>query len=789
MSGILSVGGAGAVGVSGFYPVQINDSLRFNDDDSAYLNRTPSSASNRKTWTFSAWIKLSSFTQGERGIIFQSNYGGPTIYQDSGLRFAHAWDPAGTDYIRETVAVFRDPSAWYHVVWWCDTTQAGTRWKIYVNGVEQSLQTPSGNNGEPAQNTDLNINSANSHTIGNFIGNYFDGYMAEVNFIDGTALDATSFGEAKDGTWIPKSYSGSYGTNGFHLEFNGNTNDTSGNSNNWTANNISAHDYVPDSPTNNFGTFNPLMYRWASNTTTLSEGNLKSTGSSGYAFGTINIPTSGKWYFETYTVAGTSVGTVGVGDGNLLQNSSVSDVVYYFSNGNKSVNGTVTAYGATWTTGDVIGVACDADSNTVTFYKNGSSQGSISYDPSGTTVFFGNWGTTGYFVLNHGQDSTFAGNTTAGGNTDGNGIGDFKYAPPSGFLALCTANLPEPTIISGAEYFNTVLYTGNASTQSITGVGFQPDLVWLKQRSSPTRSHRLNDSVRGANKQLYPDLINAEGTATNELTSFDSDGFSLGSANGVNGIDTYVGWNWKAGTAFSNSAGSNGATIASSGSVNTDAGFSIVSYVGTGSAGTVYHGLSSTPEFITIKDRDYATGRPWGSYHFKLNNGVNPEDERIQLNEVTSETNDTFIFNSTAPTSNVFSVALSSWNNTSNNDIIAYCFHSVDGYSKVGSYTGNGLADGPFVFTGFRPAWVLIKSRTAGYDWVLDDAVRSPYNEGNATLYPNDSYVEYTGGLYGIDFLSNGFKPRTSYGQYNQSGGGYIYLAFAESPQKYSNAR
>ena len=797
--------GSGATG-GGFYDYEIDNSLRFNDDDSAYLSRIPSSASNRKTWTFSAWIKLGSLSQGERGIIFQSNvgldYGGPTIYQDSGLRFAHAWDPSGTDYIRETVSLFRDTSAWYHVVWWCDTTQAGTRWKIYVNGTEQTLQTPSGNNGEPAQNTDLNINSTNTHTIGNFLGNYFDGYMAEVNFIDGQALDATNFGETKSGVWIPKAYGGSYGTNGFYIDFSNNSTatnlglDSSGNSNNWSVNNIATTDQMIDTPTNNFATWNPIWKyvsteSWGQTGTTL-EGNLRWNGNSGNEVqsgiaATFQLPTTGKWYWECIATSepSTSISWLGIIDED-------TNVV-------KTASNTLT-----FGTGDIINLAFDADNQRMYFGKNGTF--GAGQDPTNPTdgtsatgsgylpYCAGNKGTGGsdpQFTANFGQDSTFAGATSAGGNTDANGVGDFKYSVPSSYLALCTANLPEPTIVDGTENFNTVLYTGNDSTQSITGVGFQPDLVWIKQRSVPDRAHRLNDSVRGANKQLYSNLTNAEGTATDELTSFDSDGFSLGSANGVNGIDTYVGWNWKAGTSFSNSAGSNGATIASSGSVNTDAGFSIVSYVGTGVAGTVYHGLTSTPEFITIKDRDYPTGRPWGSYHFKLNNGVNPEDERIQLNENTGETNDTFIFNSTAPTSNVFSLGTSSWNNTSGNDIIAYCFHSVDGYSKIGQYTGNYNVDGPFVYTGFRPAFVIIKSAvTTGYDWYMMDSTRTTYNGSQNWLSPSQAISEDTSTGENVDFLSNGFKIRTNWTRLNDSGSPrYIYLAFAENPFKYANAR
>ena len=789
--------GSGATG-GDFYDYEINDSLRFNDNDTAYLNRTPSSAGNRKTFTFSAWVKRANLGINTR--ILGTSY---TSSSEFYLRFksndtleygSYEGGGASNNFQVITTQVFRDVSAWYHIVFRWDTTQstAANRLRIYVNG-EQITAFSTAN--YPSQNYDgIWNNTVNQHRIGyGSSGEPFDGYMAELNSIDGQSLDPTSFGQTKSGVWIPKSYGGSYGTNGFHLNFSNNSTatnlglDSSGNSNNWSVNGISTTDQMIDTPTNNFGTFNPLMYRWASNTTTLSEGNLKSTGSSGYAFGTINIPTSGKWYYETYTVAGTSVGVMGVGDGSLLQNNDVSNVVYYFSNGNKSVNGTVTAYGATWTTGDVIGVACDADSNTVTFYKNGSSQGSISYDPSEKTVFFGNWGTTGYFVLNHGQDSTFAGATTAGGNSDANGRGDFKYAVPSAHLALCTANLTEPTIIDASEYFNTLLYSGNGGTQSITGVGFQPDFVWLKGRNFVS-NHRLNDVVRGASNSLKVNTTSPEDTtSTNYVTSFDSDGFSLSSGNGdVNQSGgTFASWNWKAGgAAVSNTAGS----ITSQVSANVDAGFSVVSYA-SGSSGnkTVGHGLGATPTMIFTKSRDATSSFNWSVYHKDTATTVN---KYLIWNGVNSLTdNGISIWGAALSDTNANTFGIRSGNGVNaNTNCIAYCFADVEGYSKAGSYIGGG-SNFPFVFTGFRPAWVLIKSYTAGYDWVLDDAARSPYNEGNATLYPNDSYQEYTGGAYGIDFLSNGFKPRTSYGQYNQSGGGYIYLAFAENPFKYANAR
>ena len=532
-----------------------------------------------------------------------------------------------------------------------------------------------------------------------------------------------------------------------------------------------------------------------------SEGNLQainSTSTSRRTYSTIAVK-SGKWYFEYY------VNAIGSSTTNAFGVQQATDVWAdglraYRANGDY-FNGTGWAsYGATFTTGDIISFAVDYDSDTIEFFKNNVSQGqktSVGFDTSYDYVALINLVSSFKATANFGQDSTFAGGTTAGGNADGNGVGDFKHPVPSGFLALATANLPEPTIIDASEYFNTILWTGNGSNpRTLSGLDFAADFIWHKSRSNASMSsHAIQDSVRGfnTNNNLYTNLTGSETDYPNRgvINSVSSTGFTFNqnasdysTADGLNeNNQTFVAWNWKAGTAFSNSAGSNGATIASSGSVNTDAGFSIVSFnfQSTGNQ-TIGHSLGVQPSMIIMKSRD-SSADAWWVYHESIG-----ASNYLRLNSVNQKTTNSGVW-STTPTNQVFTIGSLMTTSNYGTSQIAYCFADVEGYSKVGSYTGNGLADGPFVFTGFRPAWVMIKSHTAGYDWVLDDAARSPYNEGNATLYPNASYAEYTGGAYGIDFLSNGFKPRTSYGQYNQSGGGYIYLAFAENPFKYSNAR
>jgi hypothetical protein len=527
--------------------------------------------------------------------------------------------------------------------------------------------------------------------------------------------------------------------------------DVSGQGNHWTPNNLDYRDSLIDSPANNFAVMNPLNTA----TSTLSEGNLKVlTQASGYSpcvatFG----QRSGKWYWEHFVQDTSTADFIGVVDdtwdvesgnyvGGLLGSSGVDSISYY-ADGSKYINGTGTSYGASYTTADFIGVALNLDDDEITFYKNGVSQGVISYTFSGNDILPANGEGTGTsntatFIVNFGQDSTFSGATTAGGNTDANGIGDFKYAPPAGYLALCTSNLPTPTIVDGSEHFNTVLYTGTGATQSITGVGFQPDFVWAKRRSA-TGDHILSDSVRTAGKYLSSNLTAAEITST-DFDSFDSDGFTVNAVDQTGGLNasgsTYAAWNWKAGgTAVSNTDGS----ITSQVSANTDAGFSIVSYTGTGANATVGHGLSSAPEMIITKPRNSADN--WISWHTALG-----ATGYIYLNLTNASNTGAAVWNSTLPSSTVFSIGTSSNINTSGQTQVAYCFHSVDGYSKVGSYTGNGSSDGTFVYTGFRPAWVMVKtSSLAGQYWNIFDNVRDPFNDQNTqSLYPNVSDAEGT---------------------------------------------
>ena len=333
-----------------------------------------------------------------------------------------------------------------------------------------------------------------------------------------------------------------------------------------------------------------------------------------------------------------------------------------------------------------------------------------------------------------------------------------------------TNGLDKPT-----DYFNTVLYTGNGTAdRTVTGVGFQPQWLWIKERSNVS-THSLTDIVRGASKRLQSSGTDAEfDTGTDNVRSFDSDGFTLGTGGQVNeNTQTYVSWNWLAnGTGSSNTDGSITSTV----SANTTAGFSIVSYTGTGSNATVGHGLGSTPGMIIWKNRSASNG--WIVYHHK--NTSAPETDYLELHS-TNGTNDlNTIMNDTAPTSSVFTVGTEGADNNSGNNFIAYCFSEVKSFSKFGSYTGNGNADGTFVYTGFKPAFVMTKRTDSTESWNMSDNKRNPFNVGDKYLLANTSDAE--GDVDFIDYTSNGFKWRGNYTSTNASGSTYIYMAFAESP-------
>jgi len=793
---IISGGGAvvGAGGAAGGY--EIERSLRFNSADSAYLNRTPASAGNRKTWTWSGWVKISGL-DSTRPLFAAYIGSGSTdnqffsLFFDGGTLRTSGYSTA---YLA-TTAVYRDPSAWYHIVCSVDTTSAtaNNRIRLYVNGVEVTVFSTRNN---PSQNADLGINQAAQHEIGQNggFGSYFSGYMTEINFIDGQALTPTDFGEfnSDTGVWQPIDYTGTYGTNGFYLPFSDNASTTtlgddfSGNNNDWTTNNFSVtagagNDSLVDSPTRygtdtgaggevrgNYCTANPLL---RGGNLTISNGNLGLNSNSNWttAYGTFLIPTTGKWYWEVTAGGSNTNPGIALSTSNLSGNLStypadtIVSYTYYGSNGNKYTGpgNTNTAYGATFTTNDVIGVAFDADAGTLVFYKNNASQGTaFSSLTSQYIPVFGVFD-SGVQAINFGQRP-------------------FAYTAPSGFKALVTTNLPAPTIADGGEYFNTVLYTGTGSSLGVTGVGFQPDWVWIKERNGAA-DHGLYDVLRGVQNQLESNTTTAETAEANGLTAFGTDGFTVGSLAQLNtSADTYVAWNWKAnGAGVSNTAG----TITSTVSVNTTSGFSIVTYTGTGANATVGHGLGVAPSMVICKRRN-GTGAWVIGFTFS---GFTWSTDYFQFDTAAKRSDGAGTVFTGAPTSTTIAVGTDANTNGGSSTLVAYCFAPVAGYSAFGSYTGNGNADGPFVYTGFRPRYVLLKVSSTTGDWQIFDTARNTYNIMNLRLDANANDAESTAA--NLDTVSNGFKLRTASAAVNGSGATIIYACFAENPFSIALAR
>ena len=328
------------------------------------------------------------------------------------------------------------------------------------------------------------------------------------------------------------------------------------------------------------------------------------------------------------------------------------------------------------------------------------------------------------------------------------------------------------TINKSTDHFNTKLYTGNSSTNNITGVGFQPDWLWIKSRST-TENHVIYDAIRGVTKQLYPNTSGAESTNATALTAFGTDGFNLATSNAntnANGT-TFASWNWKAGggQGSSNTDGSINTTYTSA---NTTAGFSISTYTGTGSTATVGHGLGVVPKMIIVKKLNAL--KDWRIYHASVGN-----TKQLFLNDSGTADTDSTIWNNTSPTSSVFTIGTNGGANDSGSNYVAYCFAEKTGYSKFGSYTGNGNADGTFVYTGFKPAFIIVKKSNLSEDWEMFDNKRLGYNVDNNNLVPNTTSIEATTDR--LDIVSNGFKFRATSGSVNASGDTYIYMAFGQS--------
>jgi hypothetical protein len=783
-------------------------SLRTRASASAYLNRTPSVAGNRQVWTWSGWAKRGTLT-GDQAIFFAGTAGNNNTlrFNSDNTMYVFRYDGSIT-WGLSTTQVFRDPSAWYHVVVAYDSTQATStnRVKLYINGTQVTAFSSAT---YPSLNLNGDVNNTVDHRIANNnASNNFDGYQTEDVLVDGQALTPSSFGStnALTGVWQPARYTGTYGTNGFYLPFTDNSalttssnvglgKDFSGNGNYWTTNNISitagvTYDSMTDVPTLTSATAANYCVANAVNAptnSTITNGNLTvdGGGSAQYSFAQSTFAlTSGTYYFEA-TLSTATATSNGLG---LLLPTVSKNISTYSTSGVYAINwgnsgqissitngGTAVTISTTnWVNGNVIQVAYNATNGNIWFGRNGTwypaTNGGTVGDPaantnptvvgvSGLTPTAINYGNGTKWDLNFGQRP-------------------FSYTPPTGFVALCTYNLPTSTILQGNKVMDATLYTGTLLSNSITNAAaFKPDLVWLKSRSAAT-NNELTDSVRGVTKALVSNSTAAETTDTQGLTAFNTNGFTVGTNTDYNNLAaTYVAWQWQAGQG-STSSNTNG-TITSTVSVNASAGFSIATFTGTGAAGTVGHGLGVAPSMYIIKQRS-ATG-DWFVYHQSVGATAG-----LFLNLTTASTTNTY-FNNTSPTSSVFSIGTAGGLNANGVTAIAYCWTPIAGYSAFGSYTGNGSADGPFVYTGFRPRWVMMKLVNSASDWYLFDTARDPYNVSQAVLYPNLSDAEGTFSTRFLDILSNGFKLRTTANP--NTSNTIIYMAFAENPFRNALAR
>jgi hypothetical protein len=777
------------------YP--INNSLRFRSSASANLTRTPASASNRRTWTWSGWVKrgaLGSF----RGL-FTANYSSvPWFFL--GFGSGNTLDvaaTAGSSASWQTTAVFRDPSAWCHVVLAVDTTSATStmngsstdRFRLYVNGVQYVISGGT----VPTQNSDLQVNNTVSHTVGGYSGEFFDGYLGEVNFIDGTALTPSSFGTTDAyGIWQPIPYTGTYGTNGFYLKFTDNSalttssnvglgKDFSGNGNYWVTNNISitagsTYDSMTDVPTNtnsntaNYCVLNPINL---GDNNTLSNANLSATiatTSGRPVYGSIAV-TSGKWYWETLYVSSTAdnlaVGVNGAGLGQNINAFSTSPNIIYYSSFVSRNNTEIASGLAVSTTNDIIGVGLNLDASTISFYKNNTlltTQNLPTGDGSGWRPVWIN--------------ATSAGNQSFAANF---GQRPFSYTPPTGFNRLNTYNLPTPTILAGNQYMDAITRNGFGTSGGSVATNFQADLIWEKPRNI-TQSHYIVDSVRGITSGTAPFLssnstsqeqnANWYNAPTPTSISFNSNDWGTST--------TLVDWIWRAnaGTNVSNTQG----TITSTVSANTTAGFSIVTFTGNGtSSQTVGHGLGVAPAMIIEKRRN--AGQNWYVYFPQI--GTNGT-----FFEGLNNTNTAFTPSTGQITVNSTTITLVNTgdHNVNGATYVDYCFSAVAGYSAFGSYTGNGSSDGVFVYLGFRARFLMIKCSSSTGGWVMLDTARDPYNDVDNYLYANSSATD-AGSSNVLDINANGFKIRNSWTDINGSGTTYVYMAFAENPFKIARGR
>jgi len=808
-----------AGGASGDLGDPINQSLRFVGSQS--LNKAFS-----QNWqsniTISLWLKRANL--GGNYYVFLLDTGGNNIpiAFDTSDRIKSI-NGSGTGTV--STAKFRDTSAWYHIV--------VNNSYLWVNG-QEILSNPnnliSGHTGQD----DCYIGVYGVNNI-----HHYKGQIADVYLIDGQTKDKDDFGRYnEDGVWVPKNYEGTYGNNGFHLTFDSSAglgDDTSGNGNDFTATSfettaVSASNFdndidYKDTPTSNYATLQSLDKGKGGGND--GDANLAVwSNSSGQWQGTrlsTQLASSGKWYFEVqdnqpemfigvaddeYWAQLLTWNTVPFGAG-----SSGNSLGYYTYNGNKYENGTITSYGPSGSAGDIFMVAWDGDTGTIWVGRNGTWNNSATESEivAGTTtnaMFTGKTGEDWRLGVCHAYtDSSKRAKVNFGQRP-------FIYTPPSGYKELENNQHSEPTIKQGSKHFGLLKYSAPGSPSypvTINGIGGglagdgellfddKPDLVWIKMTNG-SQNNILFDSLRGNTKSLRSDENISEVNRTN--FDFVNNGlyFTAADAETYTQNDTYIARCWKAGGAptitNSNTAGTSqtagsvkvdgadgsfahGTIKANKMSVNTTAGFSIVQYTGTQVAGSIPHGLGAVPEMAIVKRTD-ATG-DWHVYHKDLDGDAT---RQIYLDQGSTQSGTSSDYwNNTLPTSTTFTLGGATQNNTSGGEYIAYLWTSIPGYSKFGGYRGNGSSgvNGTFVYTGFKPSFLMVRVYSQSGNWMMWDTLRSPTNPVQNRVLANLAQAEASYASQEVDILSNGFKLRGADSDVNESYF-YIYMAFAESP-------
>ena len=808
----------------------VDYSCRFNPADNAYLSSTLGTPSSTTAFTMSTWVKrgaLGAFTtmfssykgsgSGDRSAIYfrGSDNNALTVTGEEG---------ASTPLTKTTTQLFRDPGAWYNIVVSFDlTASSSTYCRVYING---SQVTSFSTDTVPSADQALAWNrDGYRFTVGSdaltLASDDFDGYLSQTCLIDGLTLSASSFGEFNNGVWRPIDITGlTFGNNGFLLDYADSSdlgNDVSGNNNDFTSSGLAANDQVVDTPTDNYATLNPLN---ANSVTQITDGNLHLSQDDN-ASSTISYPVpatirmnTGKFAIEgTVPTQGPDTPNPCLGIATLdtfdrddnVNSQSTAPVGYFWANPVGSNTYEITegdggtgdgdytpADAPDAADGDVLQMYVDNDAGKVWWGVNGTILKDVSGnlgDPAAGTnpnltftansdmiVYASCWGYNAGAYHAMDMDLNFGQNT-------------YADTPPSGFKALSTANLATPAIKDGSKAFQTTLYTGNGSTRNIDQTGnstFKPDLVWLKNRDEITSppdpgkdDFKLVDAVRGVTKELMCNTNDVESTDANGVTSFDADGFGLGTgADGYN-VDTekFVAWQWLAGggAGSSNEVGTINTTTTS---VNTAAGISMGTYTGTGSAATIGHGLGAVPKFIIVKERT-DDAADWYVYHASMS--AAPETDYLVLNETATPVDDSTVWNDTAPTSTVFSIGTNDDVNGSSDTYVYYAFAEIEGFSSFGSYEGTNSTDGAFISLGFLPAWVCVHNNDLARNWWTVDSTRDTFNPVDEELLLDVNYGEDIGlNDTLLDFLSTGFKMRLA-GSGNTANT-FLYMAFAKNP-------